>query len=75
MALWLGHPYWQWVEKYRGLGANAILYDEVVKTMHNGRFEHVDLVQMADTVDRMLADIHTLGAEPYKVHRIYRRGI
>ena len=63
------------LEKYRGLGANAILYDEVVKTMRNGRFEHVDLVQMADTVDRMLADIRTLGADPYKVHRIYRRSI
>jgi hypothetical protein len=34
-----------------------------------------DLVQMADTVDNMLADMSTLGAEPYKIHRIYRRSI
>ncbi len=63
------------LEKYRGLGANAILYDEVVKTIRNGRFEHADLVQMADTVDNMLADMHTIGAEPHKIHRIYRRNI
>jgi hypothetical protein len=63
------------LEQYRGLGANAILYDEVAKTIRQGRFEHADLVQMADTVDTMLADMQTIGAEPYKVHRIYRRSI
>jgi len=63
------------LEQYRGLGANAILYDEVVKTIRQGRFEHADLVQMADTVGNMLADMHTIGAEPYKIHRIYRRSV
>jgi hypothetical protein len=61
--------------EYRGLGGNAILYDELVKTIRSGNFEHADLVQMADTVDNMLADMYTVGAEPYKIHRVYRKDI
>jgi len=63
------------LEEYRGLGGNAILYDEVVKTLGPDRFRHADLTQMADTVDFMLADMATVGAEPYKVHRVYFKEI
>jgi hypothetical protein len=63
------------LEAYRGMGGNAILYDELAKTIRSGNFEHADLVQVADTVAYMLADLHTIGAKPYKVHRIYRRDI
>ncbi|MBN1992936.1 MAG: hypothetical protein JW953_09530 [Anaerolineae bacterium] len=63
------------LEAYRGLGGNAILYDELVKTIRDGCFEHADLVQMADTVVFMLADMQTVGVEPYKIHRVYRRDI
>jgi len=63
------------LEEYRGLGGNAILYDEVVKTLGLDRFRHADLTQMADTVDFMLADMATVGAEPYKVHRVYFKEI
>jgi hypothetical protein len=63
------------LEEYRGLGGNAILFTELDKTLQNGRFEFADLVQMADTVEPMIADVTTLGAKPYKVHRVYRRNI
>ncbi len=63
------------LEQYRGLGGNAILYAELGKNLLGGRFEHADLVQMADTVKHMLADMPTLGAKPYKVHRVYRRDV
>ena len=63
------------LEEYRGLGGNAILYDELVKTLGPNRFLHADLTQMADTVDYMLADMVTVGAKPYKVHRVYFKEI
>lgn len=63
------------LEEYRGLGGNAILYAELEKTLRHNRFVHADLTQMADTVANMLADVTTVGARPYKVHRVYRRAI
>jgi hypothetical protein len=63
------------LEEYRGLGGNAILYAELEKTLRQGDFEHADIVQMADTVEYMLADMTTVGVVPYKVHRVYRRNI
>ncbi len=62
-------------QEYQGLGGNAILYDELVKTLRGSRFEHVDLVQVADNVDRMRADLETLGGVPYKTHRVYYRDL
>jgi hypothetical protein len=63
------------LEEYRGLGGNAILFTELGKTLQNSHFKYADLVQMADTVEPMIADVTTLGAKPYKVHRVYRRNI
>ena len=63
------------LEEYRGLGGNAILYYELDKTLQDTRFQHADLVQMADFVENMIADVTTLGAKPYKVHRVYRRSL
>lgn len=63
------------LEEYRGLGGNAILYTELEKTLRQGNFAHADLVQMADTVQDMLADMATAKVTPYKVHRVYRREI
>ncbi len=75
----LRHPTWINIngigilEEYRGLGGNAILYTELEKTLRHGNFEHADLVQMADTVEYVLADMETANVTPYKVHRVYRR--
>lgn len=63
------------LEQYRGLGGNVIMYNELYQSLANGQFEHADMTQMADFVVRMLSDAHTLGGEPYKIHRIYRQEI
>ena len=63
------------LEAYRGLGGNVIMYNELYNSIGKGRFEHADMVQMADLVVRMLADANTLGGEPYKVHRVYRKAL
>jgi hypothetical protein len=63
------------LEEYRGLGGNIIMYNELYKSIGRDRFEHADMTQMADFVVRMLSDANTLGGEPYKVHRVYRKDI
>ena len=63
------------LDRYRGLGGNALLYHELEQNLQQGRFEYPDLVHMTGTVDHMLADVTTLGAKPYKVHRVFRRDI
>ncbi len=45
---------------YRGLGVNAILYVEMQKTIHDGGFDHADLVQMEEHV-LTVADTETMG--------------
>ena len=57
---------------YRGLGVNAVLYNEMYRTIHDGQFRHADLVQMEEHV-LTLDDTRTLGGEIYKVHRIYEK--
>ncbi len=57
---------------YRGLGVNAILYEEMYNTIHDGQFDHADLVQMEEHV-LTLEDTRTLGGEVYKAHRIYEK--
>lgn len=57
---------------YRGLGVNAILYVEMYHTIHQGHFEHADLVQMEEHV-LTLADTQTAGGQIYKKHRIYEK--
>jgi GNAT superfamily N-acetyltransferase len=63
------------LEEYRGLGGNVIMYNELYRSIGRGQFEHADMTQMADFVVRMLADANTLGGEPYKVHRVYRKDL
>ena len=64
------------LKEFRGLGGNAILYDELIKTVHAyPSIEHADMTQMADWVVFMKADVVSLGGKPYKVHRVYRRDI
>jgi len=57
--------------RYQGTGANAVLYDEMWRTLHNERYDHGMAVQVREENDRSLADIHTLGAVDSIVHRLY----
>lgn len=59
---------------YRGLGVNAILYAEMVRTLADRRFDHVDIVQIEESV-LTLDDALRLGARVYKKHRIYEKAL
>jgi hypothetical protein len=61
--------------EYQGTGGNVILYDETVKTMKDFGYEHAELTQMAETATQVRRDIITVGAKPYKNHRIYHKKI
>jgi len=61
--------------EYHGRGGNTILYDEICKTVIDFGFEHAELTQMAETAIQIRKDIITMGALPYKNHRVYHRAI
>lgn len=58
--------------KYRGLGANAMLYAELAQTVNDHGFKHADLVQVNEQNFNSRSDQETLGAVWYKRHRHYR---
>lgn len=57
--------------RYQGLGANAILYAELEKTLKASQFQHIDVVQVDEANDRSRADMETIGVQWYKRHRHY----
>lgn len=58
--------------EYQGLGGNALMYDEMQKTVVKSTFEHAELTQMAETAVQIRKDIITLGSRPYKNHRVFQ---
>jgi hypothetical protein len=63
------------IEKYRGLGGTAILFDEMAKSLRDGDFEHADVVQVGVENDRMQRELRDLGFDFYKMHRMYEKDI
>jgi hypothetical protein len=62
--------------EYQGLGGNAIMYDELERSMHqNKQFIHSELTQVAETAEQMRKDLLNLGVRFYKNHRVYQREI
>ncbi|MDX1613416.1 MAG: GNAT family N-acetyltransferase [Candidatus Promineifilaceae bacterium] len=61
--------------EYQGRGGNALLYTELEKTVRESGFEHCELTQIAETAEQMRNDLRTLGGEPYKNHRVFRKQI
>lgn len=61
--------------QYQGLGATAVLYAELAAIADDERWEHADLAQVAETNIKSLAETRAVGAEWYKRHRVYRRGV
>lgn len=61
--------------EYHGRGGNALLYSEMVKTVHGFHFDHAEQTQMADSAVQVRRDMIEIGAEIYKVHRIYKKAI
>jgi hypothetical protein len=63
------------VERYRGLGGTAILFDEMAKSLRAGSFEHADIVQVGVDNDKMQRELRDLGIDFYKMHRMYEKSI
>jgi GNAT superfamily N-acetyltransferase len=63
--------------EFQGLGGNALMYAEVIDTLHHDafHFEHGELTQMAETASQIRRDLITLGVTPYKNHRVYQRDL
>jgi hypothetical protein len=62
--------------EFQGHGGNAILYAEMGKTvLESGRFQHVEMTQVAETTEQMRADLKNLNGVEYKNHRVYRKSI
>jgi hypothetical protein len=61
--------------QYHGRGANALLYNEMLKLMDVYHFKYVDIPQNAETASQMRSDILRMGGKPYRVHRVYRRNL
>lgn len=61
--------------EYHGRGGNALLYSEMEKTIHESKFLHAELVQVAETAVQMRHDLENVGGVPYKNHRVYIRDL
>ncbi|TVQ36173.1 MAG: hypothetical protein EA384_14870 [Spirochaetaceae bacterium] len=59
--------------EYQRLGGNALLYYELEKTARLRDPLRAELTQVAESTTLMVRDLQTLGAEVYKIHRMYRR--
>ncbi len=61
--------------KYQGLGGNAVLYDEMARTLIDSTtYQHADLVQVQESNVTMLADMSKiLPLNFYKRHRVYQK--
>lgn len=61
------------VPEHQGIGANAVLYTELEKTVQNYDFKHADVVQIREENAKSMGDMQALGISWYKRHRLYRR--
>lgn len=57
--------------EYRGMGSNALLYFELVKTMQALGYEHLEAVMVDENNYRSKSDNLTMGVNFYKTHRCY----
>jgi hypothetical protein len=61
--------------EHQGVGANAVLYTELGKSVLEFNFEHADLVQVAENNVKSIGEVEAAGAEWYKRHRVFRRNL
>lgn len=60
---------------HRGVGANAVLYTEMAKTIRQFKFQHADLVQIEENNVKSVSDMQAMGVKWYKRHRVYERDL
>jgi hypothetical protein len=61
------------VEKYRGLGGTALLFNEMHKSILEGKFRQAEIVQIGVENEKMLLELREFGVDFCKVHRLYQR--
>ena len=61
--------------KYQSLGGNALMYLRMAEVIRKRGFTEIEMVQISEETELMLSDARTLGGAPYKIHRMYRKGI
>ena len=61
--------------QYQGMGANAVLYAELAKTLRESQFLHADIVQVGEENLKSMGDMEAVGVRWYKRHRVYRMGL
>jgi hypothetical protein len=61
------------IEGYRGLGATAMLFTEMYRSVLESRYRFADLVQVGTENDKMQRELRDLGIDFYKTHRVYAR--
>ncbi len=59
--------------EFRGLGANALLYTELQKAVHEFGFKHIEVIQVDEFNFKSKSDMEAIGVQWYKRHRSYRR--
>jgi len=57
---------------YQGLGANAVMYAELTRTLLEGDYTTGEAVQVEERNVKSLGDMKALGIRWHKVHRTYR---
>jgi hypothetical protein len=63
------------LEEYQGLGGTAILFSEMQKSIAEGGFKHAEIVQIGVENDKMQRELHEMGIDFYKTHRMYQRAL
>jgi hypothetical protein len=58
---------------YQGMGANAVLYTEIDKSVKEFGFKHVEVIQVNEVNFESRSDMETMGVQWYKRHRSYQR--
>lgn len=58
--------------QYQGRGANALLYNEIEKTLRARNVERVNIIQVDERNARSKADHETMGVKFHLRHRTYR---
>ncbi|NLG27823.1 MAG: hypothetical protein GX557_07910 [Chloroflexi bacterium] len=61
--------------QYQGLGANALLYAELTRSLNAFGAEYADVVQVSEDNCKSFSDMETVGVRWHKVHRHYQRAL
>ncbi len=59
--------------QHRGLGATALLFSEIRRSIVESGCKHVEIVQVGVGNERMQRELRDLGVDFYKTHRLYQR--